>query len=148
LGRSRRWSFLLQDLGLSLVQAGWLVSLTEAGGAGLGLAAGFVIARLGSRRALTIGLVLLAAASLGEGLAPGVAALFAARLAESLGYLFIVIAAPSLVAALASPEQRAAALALRSAFVRPVSPSAQRSPAPPPPCSPGEASCWAGRQLR
>ena len=71
MGRSRRWSFLLQDLGLSLVQAGWLVSLTEAGGAGLGLAAGLVIARLGSRRALTIGLVLLAAASLGEGLAPG-----------------------------------------------------------------------------
>ncbi|SDR63603.1 Cyanate permease [Rhizobiales bacterium GAS113] len=109
--------FLLQDLGLSLVEAGWLVSLIEAGGASLGLAAGLVITRLGSRRALTIGLVLLAAASLGEGLGPGVAALFAARLAESLGYLFIVIAAPSLVAALAGPEQRAAALALWSTFV-------------------------------
>ena len=106
-----------RDLDLSLVDAGWLVSLIEAGGASLGVVAGLAIGRVGSRTALAAGVALLALAGLGEGLASGIAALFAIRLAESAGYLLIVIAGPSLITALAGPLARGSALALWSTFV-------------------------------
>jgi len=108
---------LRHDLDLTLAQAGWLVSLIEAGGAGFGLMAGLAIGRMGARSGLVAGLALLAAACLGEALAPQLTALFAARLVESIGYLLIVIAAPSLITALAGPAERGRALALWSTFV-------------------------------
>ncbi|SEE40800.1 Nitrate/nitrite transporter NarK [Rhizobiales bacterium GAS188] len=108
---------LRRDLDLSLAQAGWLVSLIEASGACLGLVAGLAIGRVGSRTALTAGLSLLASACLAEALATGIAALLAARLVESAGYLLIVIAAPSLITSVAGPADRGRALALWSSFV-------------------------------
>ncbi|MDC7682346.1 MFS transporter [Asticcacaulis sp. BYS171W] len=106
-----------EDLGLSLVQAGWLVSLIETGGATQGLIAGLLIGRLGSRKALIIGVTLLTVAGIAEALSASVWPLFAARVVESAGYLLIVIAAPSLITHVARPQDQAHALTLWSTFV-------------------------------
>ncbi|WP_298333994.1 MFS transporter, partial [Asticcacaulis sp.] len=105
------------DLKLSRVEAGWLVSLIETGGASLGIIAGLLIARLGSRKALLYGMGLLTAGGLVGALIPGLWTLFAARLIESAGYLMVVIAAPSLIATVARPQDQGAALTLWSTFV-------------------------------
>ncbi|ESQ85794.1 hypothetical protein AEAC466_01055 [Asticcacaulis sp. AC466] len=105
------------DLSLSLVGAGWLVSLIETGGASLGLVAGLLIGRWGSRRALIGGLSLLTVAGLAEGFSATALPLFVCRVIESAGYLAIVIAAPSLIATIARPRDQAAALTLWSTFV-------------------------------
>ncbi|MDV6331629.1 CynX/NimT family MFS transporter [Asticcacaulis sp. 201] len=110
-------SVIRTDLSLSLVGTGWLVSLIETGGASLGLVAGLLIGRWGSRRALIGGLSLLTVAGLAEGLSATALPLFACRIIESAGYLAIVIAAPSLIATIARPKDQAAALTLWSTFV-------------------------------
>lgn len=102
---------------LSLTQTGWLISLLEVSGATLGLACGFAIARIGATRGLLLGLALLAVAGLMQAFAADAGPLFIARFIESGGYLFVVIAAPSLIAFLTPPETRGPALILWSTFV-------------------------------
>jgi MFS family permease len=104
------------DLGLGLTAAAGLVSLIETGGAAIGLFAGAVVGRHGTRAVLAVGLALLAIAGFGEAAAASVPALFAWRLVESLGYLAIVVAAPTLMALAAAPAQRGTAMALWSTF--------------------------------
>lgn len=104
------------DLGLGLTQAAGLVSLIEAAGAAIGLFAGAIVGRHGTRAVLAAGLALLALAGSGEALSGSVALLFAWRLVESLGYLAIVVAAPTLMALTATPARRGMAMALWSTF--------------------------------
>lgn len=104
------------DLGLTLTGAGLMISLIEAGGASLGSIAGIVAARFSGRAVLATGSTLVAIAGLASAAAPDAALLYAARLVESIGYLMVVIAAPSLIAMTAGRES-AAALALWSTFV-------------------------------
>lgn len=104
------------DLGLSLSSAGLMVSLIEAGGASLGAVAGILAARFSGRAVLAAGSILVATAGLAGAAAPDAALLYAARLIESIGYLMVVIAAPSLIA-MAAGRASATALALWSTFV-------------------------------
>jgi MFS family permease len=105
-----------RDLGLDLTVAALLVSLLEIGGATLGLFAGIVISRVGARRALLAGLALLALSAAGMGATDAVAGLFLWRLVEAAAYLAVAVAAPTLTIAVATPAQRATALALWSTF--------------------------------
>ena len=104
------------DLGLSLTSAGLMVSLIEAGGASLGAIAGLLAARFSGRAVLAVGSILVATAGLAGAAAPDAMLLYAARLIESIGYLMVVIAAPSLIA-MAAGRASGAALALWSTFV-------------------------------
>ncbi|MCM5555422.1 CynX/NimT family MFS transporter [Pleomorphomonas sp. NRK KF1] len=104
------------DLGLSLTSAGLMVSLIEAGGASLGAVAGILAARFSGRAVLAFGAILVATAGIAAALAPDATLLYAARLIESIGYLMVVIAAPSLIAMTAGRDS-GAALALWSTFV-------------------------------
>ena len=104
------------DLGLTLTGAGLMISLIEAGGASLGSIAGILAARFTGRAVLATGSALVAMAGLAAAMAPDAALLYAARLVESVGYLMVVIAAPSLIA-MAAGSSSAAALALWSTFV-------------------------------
>lgn len=104
------------DLGLALAGAGLMVSLIEAGGASLGAIAGILAARFSARAVLATGSMLVAAAGLAAAAAPDATLLYLARLVESIGYLMVVIAAPSLIA-MAAGRDSAAALALWSTFV-------------------------------
>jgi MFS family permease len=96
---------LREALALSLVQAGFLLSLVQAAGMTLGLAFGVVADSLGGRRSMLLGLAVLAAASALGGMAPGVGALLALRAVEGFGFLLVVLPAPGLVRALVAPQQ-------------------------------------------
>ncbi|MET0270437.1 MAG: MFS transporter [Sphingomonas sp.] len=102
---------------LSLPETGLLISLLEVGGGVFGFVAGLALGRIGCRRSLLAGIAILSATSLAEAAATDAATLFAARAVEGIGYLLVVIAAPTAIAAVADDRTRARALALWSSFV-------------------------------
>jgi MFS family permease len=106
-----------RTLGLTLGQVGWLISLMEVGGATLGFAAGLLLSTLSLRRALLGGLAILSTAVFAQAAASDVITVFAARAVEGVGYLLVVIAAPTAIAGVASDQVRPRALALWSTFV-------------------------------
>lgn len=88
---------LRESLGLSLVQAGFLLSLVQLAGMTLGLLVGLIADRLGPRRVMLAGLLLLAAGSALGALAPNVSVLLATRVLEGMGFLLAVLPAPGLL---------------------------------------------------
>ena len=88
---------LKTGLGLSLLQAGFLLSLVQLAGMLLGLVVGLAADRLGPRRVMLVGLLLLALGSALGALAPGVEALLWTRALEGLGFLLAVLPAPALL---------------------------------------------------
>jgi MFS family permease len=110
---------LLRDIfGLDLMRVGLLISLLEVGGALLGFPAGLMLGRIGSRRALLAGLVVLAVASLVEACSQAPGLLFATRAIEGLGYVLVVVGAPTLITAIAGDgPRRSKAMILWSSFV-------------------------------
>jgi cyanate permease len=111
---------LRAELGLSLVQAGWvsamLTTLAVVAALGFGLAAG----RIGALRMVLGGLGLSAAASLAALTVQGsadVALLLATRLVEGAGFLAVAVAAPTLVSAATAPADRRFALSVWSTYM-------------------------------
>ncbi|TSE25652.1 Methyl viologen resistance protein SmvA [Tepidimonas sediminis] len=88
---------LARELGVTLVQGGFLLSMIQLAGMTLGALAGQLADRLGPRRVMLGGLVLLAAGSLAGALAPAAAWLLAARALEGVGFLMTVLPAPGLI---------------------------------------------------
>lgn len=84
-------------LGLSLVQAGFLLSLVQLAGMTLGLLVGLAADRLGPRRVMLAGLLLLALGSGLGALAGDVQVLLWTRALEGLGFLLAVLPAPGLL---------------------------------------------------
>lgn len=82
---------------LTLVQAGFLLSLVQLAGMTLGLAVGLMADRLGPRRVMLIGLVLLALGSAMGALAPSTGGLLLSRVVEGVGFLLSVLPAPGLL---------------------------------------------------
>ncbi len=91
-------AMLQATLGVTLLQAGFLLSAVQLAGMWLGLAFGMLADGLGGRRSMALGLALLAAASAGGALAGSVGTLMALRVAEGFGFLLVVLPAPGLVA--------------------------------------------------
>ncbi|MCU0763082.1 MAG: MFS transporter [Hydrogenophaga sp.] len=89
--------FLQQSLGLTLLQAGFLLSVVQLAGMLLGLAVGLMADRLGARRVMLIGLVVLAVGSVAGALAPSVGVLLGSRVVEGAGFLLAVLPAPALL---------------------------------------------------
>lgn len=108
---------LRADLGLGLAAAGWILSVFNLIGVLAGMPLGAVIGRLGDRRMLLAGLALIAAASLFGAMAPGAALLLATRIVEGLGFLVIVIAAPTLIARAARPADLKLAFGIWGAYM-------------------------------
>lgn len=97
---------VLRDaLGVSLVQAGFLLSVVQGAGMVLALALGLGVARLGLRRSLITGLLILAASSVAGSLAQGAGGLLLGRAAEGAGFLLVSLAAPALIRALVAPQR-------------------------------------------
>src|SRR5882672_2007799 len=88
---------LREALALTLVEAGFLLSLVQLAGMTLGLAVGLAAGSLGLRRCMTTGLVILSAASFLGGFAHDAAGLLVLRAAEGVGLLLAVTPAPSLI---------------------------------------------------
>lgn len=105
-------------LGLTLVQAGFLLSVVQFTGMLAGVFVGLLADRLGPRRVMLAGLALLALGSMLGSLAPGVAALLATRMLESAGLLLTVLPAPGLLRRLlADPRAQRRALGVWGAYM-------------------------------
>jgi len=92
-------------LGISLVQAGFLLSLVQVAGMSLGLLTGLAVQRIGFKRSMLAGLALLGCASALGGLAQGATWLLAMRALEGLGFLWAVLPGPGLLRRLV-PQER------------------------------------------
>ncbi|MES2685813.1 MAG: MFS transporter [Pseudomonadota bacterium] len=96
---------LQQGMGVSLLQAGFLLSLVQLAGMALGLPAGLLIQRWGPRRSLMAGLLVLTGASALGGAAQSTTTLLLSRALEGLGFLCVVLPAPGLLRQLVPPGQ-------------------------------------------
>ncbi len=101
---------LQQAMGVSLLQAGFLLSLVQLAGMALGLPAGLLIQRWGPRRSVMAGLLVLAGASALGGAAQGIPTLLLSRALEGWGFLCVVLPAPGLLRQLVPPGQLSRAL--------------------------------------
>jgi CP family cyanate transporter-like MFS transporter len=109
---------VLRDaLGLTLVQAGFLLSLVQLAGMTLGVVFGVLADTVGSRRSMTLGLVLLAIVSALGGLTQAVAPLMLLRTAEGFGFLLVVLPAPGLVRSLVEPQRASAIMGVWGAYM-------------------------------
>lgn len=104
-------------LGLTLVQAGFLLSLVQLAGMSAGVAFGVLADGLGLRRSMLIGLGVLAAASAAGGLATQVPALMLLRACEGFGFLLVVLPAPALVRRLVPPTRMSLMLGIWGAYM-------------------------------
>nr|WP_295525418.1 MFS transporter [uncultured Pseudacidovorax sp.] len=109
------------ELGLSLVQAGFLLSVLQFAGMGFGLLAGVLADGLGARRCMLIGLGLLTGASALAGAwgerGIGFGPMLALRVVEGAGFLLAVMPGPALVRRLAAPGTEKAALGWWGAYM-------------------------------
>lgn len=101
---------------MGLSTYGWMVSLITCASAVLGLAAGYWVVRRGPRFALFAGLAVLFVGLVVATASPSMTVMLFARVAEGLGYLAIVVAAPTLIAREASAKDSARSLALWGTF--------------------------------
>ena len=107
---------LRDALGVTLVEAGFLLSLVQLAGMTCGVAFGVLADGLGLRRSMAIGLVVLGAVSAIGGLAQGVAMLMVLRALEGFGFLLVVLPAPGLVRRLVGPQRVSLVLGLWGAY--------------------------------
>ncbi len=108
---------LQSALGLTLVQAGFLLSLVQLAGMSVGVAFGVLADGLGLRRSLLLGLAVLALASAAGGTAVSAAQLMMLRAVEGFGFLLVVLPAPGLVRQLVPPQRLARAMGLWGAYM-------------------------------
>ena len=108
---------LRETLDLSLVQAGFLLSLVQVAGMTLGLAIGAAADALGPRRTMVLGLLLLSIASFLGGAVSTAGALLALRAAEGAGFLLASLPAPGLIRRLVEPQRLASMLGLWGAYM-------------------------------
>lgn len=88
---------LREAMGVTLVQAGFLLSMVQLAGMSLGLLIGLLADRIGPRRVMQGGLLMLAAGSALGALASGVVWLLGSRALEGMGFLLSVLPAPGLL---------------------------------------------------
>lgn len=108
---------LREALGLTLLQAGFLLSLVQFAGMTLGLAVGLAADGLGLKRSMVVGLLLLFVASSLGGLAQDANTLLILRAVEGFGFLLVSMPAPSLIRHLVPPQRMSTMLGLWGAYM-------------------------------
>nr|WP_319564213.1 MFS transporter [uncultured Rhodoferax sp.] len=96
---------LREALGVTLVEAGFLLSMVQLAGMLLGVLVGVVADGMGLRRSMVLGQIILCAASLAGMWARQPADLLVLRALEGLGFLLVVLPAPSLIRRLVSTRK-------------------------------------------
>jgi MFS transporter, CP family, cyanate transporter len=104
-------------LGVTLLQAGFLLSLVQLAGMTLGLPVGLAADSLGLKRTMVGGLMILSAASLLGGWAREPEWLMLLRAVEGLGFLLAAMPAPSLIRRLVAPGRMNTTLGLWGAYM-------------------------------
>ncbi|WP_370628157.1 MFS transporter [Bordetella sp. BOR01] len=88
---------LQSDLGLNLDALGWLTGIFAILGVVGGIPTGAIVGNFGSRRMLAAGLLATAAGAALGAASPAYSWLLASRVLEGAGFLFITVAAPSVL---------------------------------------------------
>lgn len=96
---------LREQLGVSLLQAGFLLSTVQVAGMALGLVVGLSADKWGLRRSMLVGLLLMALSSLVGAAATGFVWLLALRALEGLGFLLVAMPAPGLIRRNVAPNE-------------------------------------------
>jgi CP family cyanate transporter-like MFS transporter len=102
---------------LSLVQAGFLLSLVQLAGMAAGIAFGAWADSMGLRRSVVVGLSILALASAAGGLASTSEVLLVSRAVEGFGFLLVVLPAPALLRRLVAPRRVNSMIGLWGAYM-------------------------------
>lgn len=104
------------ELGLSLALSGWLASALALISAVAGAVFGTFADRIGHRNAVTLGMSLMAVASIAGGFAPGATSLLVARAFEGFGLGFAIISVAPLISVQCAPSDRQKALGIYGAY--------------------------------
>ncbi|WP_416546610.1 CynX/NimT family MFS transporter [Limnohabitans sp. DCL3] len=108
---------LQAELGLTLVQSGFLLSMVQLAGMSLAVFMGLWADGMGLKRSMVRGLCLLAIASGLGAFANSVSALLALRALEGLGFLLVALPAPALIRRLVPPAQLPGMLGVWGAYM-------------------------------
>jgi len=108
---------LREAMDLTLVQAGFLVSLVQLAGMSFGLAVGLAADSLGLKRTMVTGLLLLSVASLLGGATSSAGSLMLLRSVEGMGFLLASMPAPSLIHRVVAPPRVDSTLGLWGAYM-------------------------------
>jgi MFS family permease len=106
-----------QSFSIGLFSASWILSALNIVGLFTATTAGTLASRIGNKRAIVIGMLFIAAASAAGGFAPDLPLLLLSRFVEGIGFVLIVVAAPSLIVEVTGAEYLRLALAGWSAYL-------------------------------
>jgi MFS family permease len=108
---------LQAELGLSLVQSGFMLSMVQLAGLTLAVFMGLLADGMGLKRSMVRGLLLLALASGVGGLSTSVPMLLVCRALEGMGLLLVALPAPALIRRLVPAQQLAGMLGVWGAYM-------------------------------
>lgn len=108
---------LKRELGLSLVAAGWVVSMFNVIALAGALFFGLIADRVGAFRFCLTGLVLLVAGGTLGALTEGTALLLVSRFVEGAGFIAVAVSAPALIVASCAAQDRRLALGVWSLYM-------------------------------
>lgn len=108
---------LQAELGLTLVQSGFLLSMVQLAGLTLAVFMGLLADGMGLKRSMVRGLLLLALASGAGGLSTSVPVLLVCRALEGLGLLLVALPAPALIRRLVPAPQLPGMLGVWGAYM-------------------------------
>ena len=108
---------LQQALGMSLVEAGVLLSLVQLAGMVTAVFMGTWVDGVGLQRSMVFGLLVVALASAAGGAASTAASLLVSRAAESFGFLWAVLPGPALLQRLSPPGRLQRMLGLWGSYM-------------------------------
>ena len=110
-------ALIIDELALSLVQAGLILSLFSLIAAFAGAGFGLLADRIGHLRMALAGIALSAAGSFAGALVSSIDWLLLTRLLEGFGFILTIVALPSLISRSASERDRPLAMGLWGAFM-------------------------------
>ena len=108
---------LQAELGLDLVESGFLLSIVQLGGMTLGLVSGLFAERIGLRRCVLTGLLILALASAAGALFHSKVLILLFRGVEGCGFLMVAMPVPALIKRLVPPNYLSRVMGVWSCYM-------------------------------
>ncbi|MDW5499532.1 MFS transporter [Pseudomonas lundensis] len=108
---------LQREFGRSLESLSWIISAFPFIGVFGGIAAGQLVRRWGDRRLLSLGLMIVSIASFAGATQHDFTGLIATRVIEGIGFVIVVVAAPTVLTRVVAPQQRNLVFSIWSTFM-------------------------------